>query len=133
MTIPYPADEIVHTEDGKTGFIRRFVGSNGSAYETCNYIDPDGNPAGGWFDGMGISGHFQDGPLGRGEERQPANGAFVEDIETIILHRMEFYQSTRFACRENALVITKLEEAQHWGQHRTRQREARGVEGLNIQ
>lgn len=36
-----------------------------------------------------------------------------------------------FPCRENALTITKLEEAIHWQDHRTRDRVDRGVEGNN--
>ena len=129
---PQPPYDDKIEEDGKTGYLRRWTGSNGHQYESCNWLDANGNPAGGYIKGLGMEIHFQDGPLGRGAERRPANGAFVEDIETGLIHRMEFYQRTRFACRENALVITKLEEAQHWGQHRTRQREARGVEGLNV-
>lgn len=37
----------------------------------------------------------------------------------------------KFPCRENAITITKLEEALLWQRHRTVNREARGVEGLN--
>jgi hypothetical protein len=36
-----------------------------------------------------------------------------------------------FPCRENALVITKLEEALLWSMKRKMNREQRGVEGLN--
>lgn len=36
-----------------------------------------------------------------------------------------------FPCRENSLTITKIEEAIHWQEHRTRDRERRGVEGFN--
>jgi len=36
-----------------------------------------------------------------------------------------------FPCRENSLTITKLEEAIHWQDARTKNRQARGVEGLN--
>ena len=132
MHPPQPAGEVIH-EDGKTGYRRRWTGSNGHEYVSVNYLDADGNPAGGYIKGLGVEIHFQDGPLGPPENRRPANGAFVEDLETGIIHRMEFYQATRFRCRENSLVITKLEEAQHWGQHRTRQRMARGVEGQNIE
>lgn len=63
-----------------------------------------------------------------GGRREPS-GAFVEGVIAAALGRLEFYQSTRFACRENALAITKLEEALHWCEHRTRDREARRVEG----
>jgi hypothetical protein len=36
-----------------------------------------------------------------------------------------------FPCRENALSITKIEEAIHWQDARTKDRERRKVEGLN--
>lgn len=36
-----------------------------------------------------------------------------------------------FPCRENALTITKIEEAIHWQDHRTRDRQRRQVEGQN--
>ena len=66
--------------------------------------------------------------------RQLPNGAFVEDVIAAALGRLQFYQtasSGKFACRENALAITKLEEALHWCQHRTAVREARAVEGTH--
>jgi len=36
-----------------------------------------------------------------------------------------------YPCRENALTITKIEEAIHWQYARTRDRELRNVEGTN--
>lgn len=36
-----------------------------------------------------------------------------------------------FPCRENALTITKLEEAIHWQDARTKDRQRRSVEGQN--
>ncbi len=36
-----------------------------------------------------------------------------------------------FPCRENALTITKIEEAIHWQDARTKDRERRKVEGQN--
>jgi len=38
-----------------------------------------------------------------------------------------------FPCRENALSITKIEEAIHWQDARTRDRQRRQVEGFNKQ
>lgn len=35
----------------------------------------------------------------------------------------------KFPCRENSIAITKLDEAIHWLDHRTKDREERGVEG----
>lgn len=36
-----------------------------------------------------------------------------------------------YPCRENSISITKLEEAIHWQEARTRDREQRKVEGTN--
>lgn len=36
-----------------------------------------------------------------------------------------------FPCRENSLTITKIEEAIHWQEARTKNRVKRGVEGEN--
>jgi hypothetical protein len=64
-------------------------------------------------------------------ERQEPNGAFVEGVIAAAIDHIEYYQNTSFACRENALALTKLQEAQHWLQHRTASREARQVEGTH--
>jgi len=68
---------------------------------------------------------FQTGPV----KEAGVNGCHHEDLLNIVLHRLETYQAGKFKCRENALAITKIEEALHWLNHRTRQREERGVEG----
>ena len=99
--------------------------------EAENTLDTNGNPTGGWVRGTGIDINWQDGPLGRGENRMPPNGAFVEGVLNAAIQRLEFFQASKFKCRENALAITKLEEAKHWLDHRTKMREAQGVEGLH--
>lgn len=99
-----------------------------------NRLDEHGNPSGGVVEGTGLWIAWQDGPLGRGEDRQEPNGAFVETVIAAAKQRIEFYQTAangRFACRENALAITKLDEALHWLNDRTQAREARGVEGTH--
>jgi len=96
-----------------------------------HFTDANGNPAGGRTTGKGIEINWQNGPLGRGEERKEPNGAFVEGVIAAAIDRLEYYQSSKFKCRENALAITKLEEALHWCQHRTAKREKRAVEGTH--
>jgi len=93
--------------------------------------DPSGNPAGGSSIGVGIEIHWQDGPLGRGADRQEPNGAFVEGVLAAALDRLNFYQDSRFKCPENAFAIMKIEEALHWLDHRTQARESAGVEGTH--
>lgn len=99
-----------------------------------NDLDDNGNPTGGFVRGIGMSIDWQNGPLGRDEDRQVPNGAFVETVIEAARQRIEFYQKAsngRFACRENAIAITKLEEALLWLNKRTQDREARQVEGTH--
>ena len=93
--------------------------------------DEYGNPAGGTTVSVGIQIQWQNGPLGRGSDRKEPNGAFVEGVINASLNRLYFYQDSKFKCRENALAITKLEEALHWLNHRTAERENRQVEGTH--
>lgn len=72
---------------------------------------------------------FQYGPVGE----NGVNGCHQEDLLAIVIHRLQCFQSGEFACRENAIALTKLEEAMHWLNHRTNDRQQRGVEGTNQQ
>ena len=98
-------------------------------YASENSVDENGNPTGGSVRGVGLTIDWQDGPLGRGEDRKDPNGAFAETVIDAARQRIEFYQNSKFKCRENAIAITKLEEALMWLNKRTRDREAREVEG----
>ena len=105
-------------------------------FDATNDTDRGGNPMGGQVTATGLDIEWQNGPLGRGEDRQEPNGAFVETVIAAAKQRIEYYQTEnhgKFACRENALAITKLDEALHWLQHRTAAREAREVEGTHEQ
>ncbi len=70
---------------------------------------------------------FQSGPL----DIYGDNGISNEALLAIVEDRLKGFQSGEFACRENALALTKIQEAMHWLHHRTRERVARGVEGTN--
>ena len=89
-------------------------------------VNANGHPAGGTSTGLGIEIVWQNGPV---QDAGGRNGAFIEDLLGICAARLQFYQNGEFRCRENALAITKIEEAVHWLEHRTRDRQARGVEG----
>lgn len=105
-----------------------------NAIATCeikNCLDANDNPTGGHVYGTGIKIDWQDGPLGRGEDRIEPNGAFVETVLSAAKQRLEFFNEGKYRCRENSLAITKIEEALHWLEHRTREREARNVEGTH--
>jgi hypothetical protein len=96
-----------------------------------NTNDEAGNPAGGTVKGIGIDVSWQNGPLAVDGVRKERNGAFVEDLIQAAIKRMEYYQASKFKCRENALAITKLEEALHWMNARTSRRTAEGTEGTH--
>lgn len=116
---------------------------------TDNAVNHEGNPIGGYVTGTGLSITWQNGPLGThaptceagkpctvdsGCTRQDPNGAFVETVISAAIQRLDFFQKAglgKFSCRENALAITKLEEALHWLEARTRSRVERNVEGTH--
>jgi len=72
---------------------------------------------------------FQCGPI----QEVGRNGIHNEDLIAIVIDRLRDFQKTEFVCRENALAITKLEEALLWLNERTRGRMLRGVEGTHEQ
>ena len=71
---------------------------------------------------------FQVGPI----REVGVNGCAIEDVIDVLVARLEGFQKGPFRCRENALAITKLEEAKHWLNERTRKRQEQGVEGRNV-
>lgn len=70
---------------------------------------------------------FQNGPI----QEFGVNGISNEALLAIVEDRLLGFQSGQFACRENAVALTKLQECMMWLQKRTRDRMARGVEGTN--
>lgn len=58
-------------------------------------------------------------------------GATDAALLAIILDRYEGFQAGPYGCRENSLVVTKLQEALHWMKHRADERARRGVLGKN--
>ncbi len=53
-------------------------------------------------------------------------------LRVIVIDRLRWFQAGPFACRENALALTKIEEALHWLRYRTAERKARKFEGTNL-
>lgn len=70
---------------------------------------------------------FQCGPI----KECGVNGCCNEDLINMAIERLEGFQNSEFKCRENAMAITKLEEALLWLRKRTMDREDRGVEGTH--
>lgn len=108
--------------------------------EINNFCNVEGNPTGGTVKGVGIDIKWQEGPLGWDyvkntyPEGVTPNGAFTEDICLALIERVKFFQeggtpAGKFKCRENAIVLTHLEEALMWMQKRHDARVARNVQG----
>jgi hypothetical protein len=93
---------------------------NASHLYTILWNDKDGTP------NAYILG-FQHGPI----REVGTNGITQEVLLAILVDRLRGFQSSPYACRENAIALTKLEEAAHWLHSRTRARVARGVEGTH--
>jgi len=111
--------------------VRDEPGSGGAChcYKIGGY-DASRNPALDKFDdqyGTATFIMFQNGPI----NEAGVNGITQEALLAICIDRLESFQSGPYACRENALALTKLQEAQMWLQKRTRDRLARGVEGTH--
>lgn len=75
----------------------------------------------------GLDVRFQNGPIAE----NGVNGVTQEVLLAICIDRLRSFQAGPYACRENAIALTKIEEAMHWLQSRTRARMARGVEGTS--
>lgn len=101
--------------------------------EFHNFKDAEGNPAGGYVEGLGLKIEWQNGPrrdATNGDMKAP-NGAFVEDAIVAALKRIEFYQESKFRCIENELAADHLRSALSWLNYRTKNRETKGVEGTH--
>lgn len=68
---------------------------------------------------------------GSTELKTIADGTTNEEVLAMLIDRMSYLQS-KFPCRENAIVITKLEESLMWLNKRTSDRIKRGVEGKQV-
>lgn len=69
---------------------------------------------------------FQNGPV----KEVGVNGITNEALLAVIVHRLQELNK-QFPCRENSLAITNIEQGLMWLEQRTKNRVARGVEGLN--
>lgn len=71
---------------------------------------------------------FQKGPI----QENGINGVMNEDLIAIVIDRLQGFQDSNYKCRENAIALTKLEEALLWLRKRTMDRERRNVEGTSV-
>lgn len=70
---------------------------------------------------------FQNGPIAE----NGVNGISNEALLAIVEDRLIGFQSGQFACRENTVALTKIQEAMMWLQKRTLDRIRRDVEGTS--
>jgi hypothetical protein len=72
---------------------------------------------------------FQQGPR---NENGSIPGVTEATLLAILIDRLRGFQAGPYACRENAIQLTKLEETLHWTKARADARAKRGVLGKNI-
>lgn len=106
---------------GGASHLYQIDGFNSGTNPSCPFTERHGQPA------QHSTVLFQNGPIGE----VGVNGITHEALLEILVDRLRSFQAGAFASRENALALTKLEEAQHWLLARTRSRMARGVEGTH--
>ncbi len=100
-----------------------------------NNLDGENPTGGGVYDDLHsepkLTIEWQDGPRTPDAEGNlaPSNGAFVEDVIYAALQRLQFFQESKYKTRENAIAITKLEEALMVLNLRRLDRANRSVEG----
>ncbi|HBF7900457.1 hypothetical protein KLL36_18825 [Clostridioides difficile] len=71
--------------------------------------------------------NFQEGAV----KECGVNGINNEDVILAVITRLEAFQESKYACRENDKAIEKLEECLMWLRKRTLERETRCVLGTS--
>lgn len=69
---------------------------------------------------------IQSGPI----KEYGVNGVQIDDVIEWVKEKIEGFNKA-FPCRENSMIITKLDEALLWSAKRKLDREKRNVEGTN--
>lgn len=87
------------------------------------------------FDGVAdnqVLKFIQKEPMGpdSSDMRTVQHGTTNEAVLKVLIDRLTFLNA-KHPCRENSIVITKLEESLMWLEKRTADRKARGVEGTH--
>ena len=108
---------------GGANHLYRVSGFNTKTNASCPFQAVHGEPA------VYSNVLFQNGPIAE----VGVNGITQEALLAICIDRLRCFQEGPYKCRENAIALTKLEEAQMWLQKRTLARMARGVEGTHKQ
>jgi hypothetical protein len=118
-TNPANTTLVIYVEDGPgsggASHMYSITGFNPSSNASCSWAAPH------------VTVLFQNGPIAE----VGVNGVTHEALLAILIDRLRGFQAGTYACRENALALTKLEEALHWLGARTAARVKRGVEGTH--
>ena len=97
-----------------------------ATYEVPTYfINKDGIQ-----DGEGQLINFCKGRIGD-PEAQSQQGLFTETLVAVAKRFVEDNNKGEFACRENSMAITKLDEALMWLKERSENRKERGVQATS--
>ncbi|MCC0696213.1 hypothetical protein IC173_11705 [Clostridioides sp. ES-S-0048-02] len=70
---------------------------------------------------------FQEGAI----KEYGINGINNEDVILAVITRLEAFQESKYACKENEKAIEKLEECLMWLRKRTLDRQMRNIEGTS--
>lgn len=138
-TVEQPAAVEQVEQEQQQGIVKRVVTShkvNGLNDALSIHVMDDPGPGNAnhiyWIEfpvGIGPPGcviiDFQNGPV----KEAGVNGISNEALLAIVADRLLGFQAGAYACRENAIALTKIQEAMHWLHHRTNERLQRGVEG----
>lgn len=106
---------------GNANHLYRISGFNSQSNPSDPWTAKHGNPA---VDALRL---FQNGPI----KEVGVNGTTHEAELAILIDRFEGFQDGPYACKENQMVLTLLEDALMWMQKRIVARIARGVEGTH--
>lgn len=110
---------ILHTDHNGVTTIHASLGNPGHAY-VIEHHDNEKE------DGFSLPISFQEGPV----KEHGVNGATSEGLLAVLIHRTGVLNGN-FPCEENELAILHLKKALEAFESRTRNRQARGVEGEN--
>lgn len=110
-----------HPGSGNASHLYSITGFNTASNLSCPFTERHGQPA------EHATVLFQNGPIAE----VGVNGVTHEALLAIVADRLRCFQAGPYSSRENALALTKIEEAMLWLHKRTLDRMARGVEGTH--
>jgi hypothetical protein len=97
---------------------------NGNASHTylCSWLESEGTQCHSYI-------HLQEGPIAE----VGINGITNEILLAIVIDRLEGFQTSKYACEENASALAYLKDGLGMLQYRTKRSIAREVEGTSVE